>query len=108
MDHATSIKTAFVLPQHGEFGFVMFAAASTAGLFSDELASILIAIVTVSMAASPLFEKLGLLFESEAPEEDMVEDFSTSDREYFDDWIGRFGQIVSSTAFWSRLQCHDP
>ncbi len=98
-DHATSIKTAFVLPQHGEFGFVMFAAASTAGLFSDELASILIAIVTVSMAASPLFEKLGLLFESEAPEEDMVEDFSTATANILMIGFGRFGQIVAQPLF---------
>ncbi|HBM88561.1 MAG: cation:proton antiporter [Parvibaculaceae bacterium] len=98
-DHATSIKTAFVLPQHGEFGFVLFAAASTAGLFTDALASILIAIVTVSMAASPLFEKLGLLFMREQPQEEMVEDYSSATANILMIGFGRFGQIVAQPLF---------
>ncbi len=97
--HATSVKTAFILPQHGEFGFVLFAAASTAGLFTDELASILIAIVTVSIAASPLFEKLGLLFLREPPQEEMVEDYSTATANILMIGFGRFGQIVAQPLF---------
>lgn len=98
-DHGTSVKTAFVLPQHGEFGFVLFAAASTAGLFTDELASILIAIVTVSMAASPLFEKLGAMFMREAPKEEMVEDYSNATANILMIGFGRFGQIVAQPLF---------
>eukprot|EP00439_Symbiodinium_sp_Y106_P088425 s1_g961.t1 len=103
-DHATSIRTAFALPQHGEFGFVLFAAASTAGLFTEELASTLIAIVTVSMAASPIFERLARLFLQETSEEEMEEDYSTAGSDVLMIGFGRFGQIVAQPLFGQG--CH--
>ncbi len=99
-DHAASVKTAFALPQHGEFGFVLFAAASTAGLISAELAAILIAIVTVSMAASPLYERLGQLFlTANAGKEDIEEDYSDAGAGILLIGFGRFGQIVAQPLF---------
>ena len=45
----------FLLPQGGEFAFVLFTAAAAAAIFAAETASMLIAIVTLSMALTPLF-----------------------------------------------------
>ena len=53
--HDDAVRVAFLLPQGGEFAFVLFSAAAVAAIFSRETASILIAIVTVSMALMPLF-----------------------------------------------------
>lgn len=53
-DHNTAIRVAFALPQLGEFGFVLFSAAAALGIFSDNMSSILIAVVSVSMVLSPL------------------------------------------------------
>ncbi|MCG8434251.1 MAG: cation:proton antiporter, partial [Gammaproteobacteria bacterium] len=50
----TSRNLAFVLPQGGEFAFVLFGAAVTYQLLSTELADMLIMIVTLSMAVTPL------------------------------------------------------
>ena len=54
---ATTMRCASrcLLPQGGEFGFVLFSAAAAAGALSAETASLLIAIVTLSMALTPLF-----------------------------------------------------
>jgi glutathione-regulated potassium-efflux system ancillary protein KefC len=45
---------AFLLSQGGEFAFVVFAAAERARVFSDQVASILVVVVTLSMVATPL------------------------------------------------------
>jgi len=45
---------AFVLPQGGEFAFVLFTAASVYHIFSDSLADTLLLVVSLSMAATPL------------------------------------------------------
>ncbi len=45
---------AFVLPQGGEFAFVLFAVASQSGVMPVPLANLLVVVVTVSMALSPI------------------------------------------------------
>lgn len=45
---------AFLLSQGGEFAFVVFGAAQTAGVFSANVASILIVVVALSMVSTPL------------------------------------------------------
>ena len=57
-DHASSMKVAGVLSQHGEFGFVIFAAASSSLLLDGQTSSMLVVIITLSMAISPFAEKL--------------------------------------------------
>lgn len=53
--HNNAIKIALTLSQLGEFGFVLMAAAGTAGLLSDNLTSLLIAIISVTMALTPAY-----------------------------------------------------
>lgn len=88
-----------VLSQGGEFAFVLFSAASSAGLFHQEQLSLLLVIVTLSMITTPLLMKLIDLI--------LVRRFNNQDDEnaekhYVEDdepqvilvGFGRFGQVV--------------
>jgi monovalent cation:proton antiporter-2 (CPA2) family protein len=93
--HATAVKTAFLLPQGGEFGFVLFSTAVTRGVMSQEQATLLIGLVTVSMALSPLLQALvPRLIRTEArTREDNLEGVAKGSVLMIG--FGRFGQIVS-------------
>lgn len=52
--HESARNMAIVLPQGGEFAFVLFGAAVQSQVMSTEMAGILVAAVTVSMALTPL------------------------------------------------------
>ncbi|MEZ4872079.1 MAG: monovalent cation:proton antiporter-2 (CPA2) family protein [Bdellovibrionales bacterium] len=88
---------AFTLPQGGEFAFVLFAAAINQNLFAEDIAAILNASVTISMALTPLFFSLNQKFLrtysdlSERPY-DVID---ASETEIIIAGYGRFGQIVS-------------
>ena len=88
-----------VLSQGGEFAFVLFSAASSAGVFHQEQLSLLLVIVTLSMITTPLLMKLIDLI--------LVRRFNNQDDEnaekhYVEDdepqvilvGFGRFGQVV--------------
>jgi monovalent cation:proton antiporter-2 (CPA2) family protein len=53
-----SLKLGLLLSQGGEFGFVLFAQAASAQLILPEAASLLGAVVTLSMAATPFLMRL--------------------------------------------------
>lgn len=91
-----SLRTALVLPQGGEFGFVLFTAATALGIFDTQTASLLIAIVTLSMAITPLTVMIGAFLERNA-EEEMDEDFDDVHENPDVLLIGfsRFGQIAA-------------
>jgi monovalent cation:H+ antiporter-2, CPA2 family len=74
--HNDAVRTALLLPQGGEFGFVLFTAAAAAGVFSAGNASLLIAIVTLSMALTPVAALLStrLMREQDEMEDEMEED----------------------------------
>ena len=93
--HNDAVRIALVLPQGGEFGFVLFTAASAAGIFSGGLASLLIAIVTVSMALTPIAAALSRFLLVEDPEEEMEEDFEGAGADVLMIGFSRFGQIAA-------------
>ncbi|WP_208539205.1 cation:proton antiporter domain-containing protein [Algihabitans albus] len=99
IDRNASIQVALALPQHGEFGFVLFAAAATAGLLGDELSSTLIAIVTLSMAVSPLVARLEPLFLTQSAPRNLEESFDDAKGRTLVIGFGRFGQVVSQPLF---------
>lgn len=94
-NHPTAVKTAFSLAQAGEFGFVLFGATAATGLHSGVEASSLIAIVTLSMALSPLFDRLDRLFIRKTSDETMEENFEDAIGRTLIIGFGRFGQLVS-------------
>jgi glutathione-regulated potassium-efflux system protein KefB len=55
---ARSVRLGLLLSQAGEFGFVLFAQATTAQLISPEAASLFGAVVTLSMAATPFLMRV--------------------------------------------------
>jgi glutathione-regulated potassium-efflux system protein KefB len=56
---AAAIRTALLLPQCGEFGFVLFGAAVTAGLVKPYGFAYAVLVISLSMAATPLLARLG-------------------------------------------------
>ncbi|WP_411033237.1 monovalent cation:proton antiporter-2 (CPA2) family protein [Shinella sp. BYT-45] len=93
--HNDAVRIALVLPQGGEFGFVLFTAASAAGIFSGGLASLLIAIVTVSMALTPIAAALSRFLLVEDAAEEMEEDFEGAGADVLMIGFSRFGQIAA-------------
>ncbi len=91
--HNDAVRIALILPQGGEFGFVLFTAAAAAGVFPESTASLLIAIVTVSMALTPLASALTRFFEVEEAPEEMDEDFEGAGADVLMIGFSRFGQI---------------
>jgi len=95
---STSVRIAFLLPQGGEFAFVIFGIAVGAGVMDRPLADFLIMVVTLSMLATPFLvtvgERLGRRPVSDEPDRpyDSVE---AHDHKVVIAGMGRFGQIVA-------------
>lgn len=94
-DHEVATRISLVLPQGGEFGFVIFALAASLGIFDETIASVLIAIVTLSMALTPLSVALQRFFIKEHAAEEMDEDFEGAGADVLMIGFSRFGQISS-------------
>lgn len=94
-DHNDAIRIAFLLPQGGEFGFVLFSAAGASSLMPSSTASLLIAIVTLSMALTPIGTKLAKRFQSGETKETLEEDFEGAGADVLMIGFSRFGQIAS-------------
>ena len=95
--HNEAIRVASLLPQVGEFAFVIFSTAVAAFVVSTNLASIITAIVTVTMALTPLFAKLGDRLIIHTEEDEIEEDFEGANGSVLVIGFGRFGQIVSQS-----------
>ena len=93
--HATSVRAALALPQAGEFGFVLFASAVSVGLLNAEISAILVAVITLTMALSPLCERLVPLLVTQTAKEEIDEDYSDAGGDALVIGFGRFGQVVS-------------
>ena len=55
----TSVQLGLLLSQGGEFAFILFSIAGQGGIINHELAQILLVVVTMSMAFTPLVAQLG-------------------------------------------------
>ena len=93
--HNDALQIAFLLPQGGEFGFVLFTTAVAAGLFSSATASLLIASVTLSMALTPLGSALSKRFLTSEKREEIEEDFDGAGADVLIVGFSRFGQIAA-------------
>jgi CPA2 family monovalent cation:H+ antiporter-2 len=56
---STSVRVGLLLSQGGEFAFILFSLAGRSGIINNELAQVLLVVVTMSMAFTPLVTKLG-------------------------------------------------
>jgi glutathione-regulated potassium-efflux system protein KefB len=55
----TALRVAFLLPQGGEFGFVVFGAAKAIGIIDDQAFAMGVAVISVTMLFTPLLTRLG-------------------------------------------------
>ena len=91
------LQFALLLSQGGEFAFVVFGAAATARVFTDEVASMLVVVVALSMVVTPLvlmaYDKIMARRECKdnKPEADAIE---PNEDHVIVAGFGRFGQIV--------------
>lgn len=93
-DHTTAVRSAFLLPQGGEFGFVLFSTAVASRVMIQEQATLLVALVTLSMALTPLLQ---ILAPRLIPKQARVLEvnFDGAKGSVLLIGFGRFGQVVS-------------
>jgi monovalent cation:H+ antiporter-2, CPA2 family len=95
--HVSSIRTAAVLTQHGEFAFVLFSAAFALGIVGREFSSFMIAVVILSMALTPLSVRLGERLSTRTDSEKIEEDFDGAGSRVLMIGFSRMGQVASQT-----------
>ncbi|MBX3233464.1 MAG: monovalent cation:proton antiporter-2 (CPA2) family protein [Labilithrix sp.] len=92
--HETAVMSAALLSQGGEFAFVLFATAVAARVMPQEQSTLLVTLVTMSMALTPLLVALAprLVPKTQRTRD---EDFEGAGGSVLLIGFGRFGQIVS-------------
>lgn len=99
---STSARTGLALSQGGEFGFVIFGAALALGLLTETTTQILLAVVALSMVATPTAFFLGQLISatltkrSGTTDEALVTNISIKENHVLIAGFGRVGQTVSN------------
>lgn len=93
--HPTALRIAFAMGQHGEFGFVLFAAASSALILPGDIASIVVAIVTLSMALSSQSDRAYRMVIGKPERETIDEDYTDAKGAVLIVGFGRVGQLVA-------------
>lgn len=89
-------RLATIISQGGEFDFVLLTAAVTAGVLDQRIASLCIAAVTLSMAATPFLYQLGEKVGNRLKETRPFEtDFGDETPPVIIAGLGRFGQMVA-------------
>ena len=95
--HAVALERAVLMGQGGEFAFVLYTTAASAGIIDAPTNAIFTATVIVSMVLTPFFI-IGLRYampKKEAPSMDGVEEVADLSAKVLLIGFGRFGQIAS-------------
>ena len=95
---AAARSLAFVIPQGGEFAFVVFTAAVARGVMKAEDANALVVVVTLTMALTPALVGLNNRYLTKylgEEEKKPYDDIKSDDNEIIIAGFGRFGQIVA-------------
>ncbi len=104
--HPSAVNLALYISQGGEFAFVLFSAAAVAQVLDKNLADMLIVVVSVSMAITPLLVMLNeKIFKighgpDQAREFDNIEDH---EHRVIIAGFGRFGQMIARTLRMKRI-----
>ena len=103
-DWKRSVRLGLLLSQAGEFGFVLFAQATAAQLILPEAASLLGAVITLSMATTPLLMRLtDWLDRREVSRDDLDGPELSPDTPAIVVGYGRFGQTVGQMLMAKRI-----
>ena len=101
MPLSTSARTGFALSQGGEFGFVLFGSAMALNLITPDFAQILMAVITISMVATPLMFYAGkhignrLRTDAHTPQDSIGTDLDNVNDHVLIAGFGRVGQTVA-------------
>ncbi len=94
--HRDALDRAVLMAQGGEFAFVLFAAAASAGVIGAEVSANLTAVVVLSMVLTPLVEiAVRRLLPKAKPSLDGVEEVAGQSGSVLIIGFGRFGQVMS-------------
>ncbi|GAC1629456.1 MAG: monovalent cation:proton antiporter-2 (CPA2) family protein [Nevskia sp.] len=85
---------AFALPQGGEFAFVLFGVAATAGIIDAPLQDLLVVVVTASMIATPPLYALMARLRRSAEPAAVFDEIDVPENDVILVGFGPFGQIV--------------
>ncbi len=106
LSHTSAVNLALFISQGSEFAFVLFSAAASAQVLDKSLAELLIVVVSVSMALTPLLillnEKLLRIgFDADKPKQfDKIE---VREHRVIIAGFGRFGQMVARTLRMKKI-----
>jgi glutathione-regulated potassium-efflux system ancillary protein KefC len=109
------LQFALLLSQGGEFAFVVFGAAATARVFSEDTASMLVVVVALSMVVTPLvlmaYDRLSAR-QACAEAKPAADEIEPNEDHVIVAGFGRFGQIVgrflSANGVGLTVLDHDP
>jgi monovalent cation:proton antiporter-2 (CPA2) family protein len=94
-DHGTAVRAGLLLAQGGEFGFVLYSAAAAAQVMQPDHASLLVALVTLSMIFTPAVARLAPILAPTPTRPEPEEDFSDARGSVLLVGFGRVGQIAA-------------
>ncbi|RUO33808.1 monovalent cation:proton antiporter-2 (CPA2) family protein [Aliidiomarina soli] len=104
--HAIAMKRTALFAQGGEFAFVLYAAATAAGIFDERASAIMSAIVIISMAFTPII----LLAQAKMHRGGAITDFHGIDEadglrgQVLFIGFGRFAQVASQALLARRVE----
>jgi CPA2 family monovalent cation:H+ antiporter-2 len=101
--HNDAVRLALLLPQAGEFAFVLFASAAAVRALWPSETSLVAGVVTLTMALTPLSLLLGRYLVKPGFSEPLEEDFEGAGGRVLIIGFGRFGQILSQVLLAQRI-----
>jgi CPA2 family monovalent cation:H+ antiporter-2/glutathione-regulated potassium-efflux system protein KefB len=106
--HRDSVQVALLLAQAGEFGFVIFGIADMLGLIQTEVYELLLVVIALSMATTPLLARLGPLLGGTSKTEPPADDHPSKPFPELSDHVivagfGRFGNHLARILAKARV-----
>jgi CPA2 family monovalent cation:H+ antiporter-2 len=98
-----AVRVALLLPQAGEFAFVLFASAAAVRALWPSETSLVAGIVTATMALTPFSVMLGRYLIEPEQSDALEEDFEGAGGNVLVIGFGRFGQIVSQVLLAQQI-----
>lgn len=98
---SSSVRTGFALSQGGEFGFVLFGAAFAMGLIPANVMQLLLAVIAITMVATPLMFSIGnriackLEARAQKPQDSFETEVADLNNHVLIAGFGRVGQTVA-------------
>ncbi|MHB8621805.1 MAG: monovalent cation:proton antiporter-2 (CPA2) family protein [Sulfuricaulis sp.] len=106
LNHGSAVNLALFISQGGEFAFVLFSAATGARVLDQPLAELLVVVVSVSMAVTPLLVTLNekfLKIGQAAVKPKAFDKIEAREHRVIIAGFGRFGQMIARTLSMKKI-----